>query len=110
MLRRLIYKNTSQHRSSHHMQRLREVARCLASLADLKLPRLVSDLGSMVQLAAPQQKPQGRQQGGKPGGSRTEAAAGRQTHRLPARESCAFIMGQLVIGQCTGQASMIGLR
>ncbi len=76
LLRRLIYKNSSQHRSSSHMRQLRQVqcwapiCRCqgiqattvlaalqvsrqLALLQALQLPELLGDLDAMTQLAMP---------------------------------------------------------
>lgn len=57
----------------------------------LELPHVLSDLACMVQLATTLHQPRGPKAAGR---------GSRQTHRLPVREACAFVMSKLLIA-CT---------
>ncbi|KAG1660522.1 hypothetical protein FOA52_004216 [Chlamydomonas sp. UWO 241] len=98
LLRRLLYKNVSQHRSSHHLQRLRKVARCLDTLEALRLPHLMSDIDAMVQLAS-SLVPRGSDAAAVKG----SGGGGRATHRLPLRSAAAHVMARLMLGCCVLQ-------
>lgn len=53
LLSKLVYKNSSQHRGTPYMRRLRQVLRELRLLEALQLPGCMDDLLCLVQLTAP---------------------------------------------------------
>eukprot|EP00798_Chlamydomonas_sp_ICE-L_P017022 gene17022-23312_t len=109
MLRRLLYKNASQHRGSHFLRKLREVDRKLQQLKDMQLPSILDDLNSMVQIASSQAEDTATDscntdKGPKAkAGGRRSAAYGKQpaqrlSHCLPFQEAAVFAMRRLLAG------------
>ncbi|KAL6749708.1 hypothetical protein V8C86DRAFT_3031758 [Haematococcus lacustris] len=86
LLQRLIYKNTSQHRSSTFMRQLRAVSRQLSLLQALQLPQCLGDLHAMTQLLPNNTK--GGPAGGAPGFQR-------QTVRVPCQEAVLAVLQRL---------------
>ncbi|KAG2446996.1 hypothetical protein HYH02_008150 [Chlamydomonas schloesseri] len=115
MLRRLLYKNTHQHRGGHFMRYLLEVRRALAQLQSLRLDGLLSDLQHLLQeggafSSSNVGSSSGGGKGARGGGNGRGAAGagagagggggggGRTSYRLPSRDAAAAVMSQLVAG------------
>lgn len=90
MLRRLLYKNSSQHRASSYMRRLRGIARDLRLLEELSLTCVLADLRAMTQLAA------AGPSSGRASQSRQAQPSTKQTHRVPCQEAALCAMSRLV--------------
>ena len=142
VFRWLVYKNASQRPCTIVLtplppnlctpSTLVQVARTMDLVRQLQLPGMVADLDAMVQLAtaaavaagSPSPRGTAAAKGSRPGRAAAAPSGGegggggggatRRTHRLPAREACAFVMAKLVIGEARrwgwGSGTVMRLR